>query len=91
MARAGADRANTAMLGDKLLTDMLAAQPGRRSGPDGGAGRRRGDGVAEGPPRYAGAFQGGLPPKNGKKPLKNSSNCLKNTCNNGQHTVKYQR
>lgn len=25
MARAGADRANTAMLGDKLLTDMLAA------------------------------------------------------------------
>mgnify|MGYP002405327163 CR=1 FL=1 len=25
MARAGADRAHTAMLGDKLLTDMLAA------------------------------------------------------------------
>ena len=25
MARAGADRSHTAMLGDKLLTDMLAA------------------------------------------------------------------
>ena len=29
MARAGTDRAHTAMLGDKLLTDMLAANRAR--------------------------------------------------------------
>jgi|GEM_PF-3661400 len=65
MARAGADRVCTAMLGDKLLTDMLGGkiarkdnlagrQPGRSPASDGGAGGRRRDGMAEGAPRSPG-------------------------------------
>ena len=55
MARAGADRVCTALLGDKLLLGgMGAPQPGRSPASDGGAGGRRRDGMAEGAPRSPG-------------------------------------
>ena len=47
MDQAGTDPAHTAMLGDKLLTDMLGPTSAA-SRPDGGAGRRGQDPVAEG-------------------------------------------
>lgn len=50
MARAGASREETAMLGDKLLTDMLAAHRAGVLGADGGASGRCRDGLAEGAP-----------------------------------------
>ena len=76
MARAGADRAHTAMLGDKLLTDMLAAN---RAGVL--ALMVEPAGVAESAPRPPGPLQGRVPRENGKK-------VLKNTCNGGQHRIK---
>ena len=54
MARAGASRVSTAMLGDKLLTRYAGRQPGRSPASDGGAGGRRRDGMAEGAPRSPG-------------------------------------
>ena len=81
MARAGADRAHTAMLGDKLLTDMLAAN---RAGvlplmvePLGGAvtAWQKVLHALQAP------FKAACSGEDGKK-------VLKNTCITGQHTIK---
>ena len=61
------------------------------SGTDGGAGGRPSHRLAEGAPRPAIALQGCLSPPYGENWMKKTVKSRKNTCNSGQHTVKYLR
>lgn len=90
MERTGADPAHTAMLGDKLLTDMLAAHRAGRPGVDGGAaGGTRWDMEPCSAPAAA-PFKRACPYKYQKIRRKTQNN-RKTTCNNGQDRVKYHR
>ena len=101
MERTGTDPAHTAMLGDKLLTDMLAAHRagGRRQAPPPGPAAQRGWWS-----RWGDLWDCGTmfctccsarlkepAPINAKKIRGKTQNNRKTTCNNGQDRVKYHR
>ena len=77
---------------ERQAADRYAGgQPLRCSGTDGGAGGRPSHRLAEGAPRPAIALQGCLSPPYGENWMKKTVKSRKNTCNSGQHTVKYLR
>ena len=93
MARYGVNAGETAMLGDKLLTDARRSAQ-RRSDADGRAARRRGGCVEPCAARPAAAVQGRKRARRAEKTLKFANfthNIRKNTCIAALYAVKYHR